>query len=182
MSEMGSEEFLETPATLLNDAIIQFTGCIGEALNADGKEGVCSYGWTIGDTYVPFDPDEDNDACSEEEAFCSQAWVRVTNITPQPDAFSGWDKASCTLQLSLGLEVGVLRCCEIPEGGEAPTESGVLGDAMQAMDDMNTILCAALSCGGDEDDLFVSIDVGQWVPTGPLGGQYGGIWNFTVDL
>lgn len=181
MSEMGSEEFPETPADRLNDAIIAFTGCIGEALNADGKEGVCSYGWTIGDTYVPFDPDEDNDSCTEEEAVCSQMWVRVTNLTPLPVAVENWDTTTCALQMSMGLEVGILRCVEIPEGGEAPTESNVLADAMQSMDDMNTILCAALGCEGVEDK-FDKITVGQWVPTGPDGGQYGGIWTFTAEL
>lgn len=48
--------------------------------------------------------------------------------------------------------------------------------AMQSMDDMNRILCAALGC-----EVWEHIDVGTWVPWGPLGFQYGGMWTFTVE-
>src|SRR5699024_8748069 len=112
-------------------AMATFTGDIGQAL-----DDICSYGWTIGDSYVPFNPDDDSE-CDEEEAMCSQMWVRVVQISPAvvDEAWGG----TCSLALQVDLEVGVLRCVEIPEGGEAPTESGVLEAAMLAMDDMNTV-------------------------------------------
>lgn len=167
---MGSDDLPKTMEERLHDALIEFTGCIGNAL-----EGVCSYGLTIGEVYVPFDPDEE-DECEEDEAICSQAWVRVDGVTPAPmePSFDGTD---CAVVLRIGLEVGVLRCVEIPDKGEAPTASDVLIAAMQSMSDMLAIQCAAFSC-----EVWSSIELGEWTPSGPLGGQYGGIWTFTVEL
>ena len=171
MSEMSLGSV--TPADLLNESLIAFTGCVGEAV-----EDICSYGLTIGESYVPFDPDEndddEDDDCGEDEAACSQLWVRVTNITPL--STEGFDGGTCSSILRIGLEVGILRCFEINEGGEAPNATQVLLAATQGMDDMNAIYCAAMAC-----EVWEAINVGEWTPTGPLGGQYGGIWTFTVE-
>lgn len=158
-----------TPGDRVNQAVVAFTGCIGEGLS-----DICSYGWTIGDTYVPFDPDPEDDACDEEEVYCSQAWVRVMDITPLGSETWGGD---CGTVLQLTLEVGVLRCVEIPEDGEAPNATSVLVAAMQSMDDMNAVYCAAMEC-----EVWNSIESGQWTPMGPQGGQYGGYWTFTVEV
>lgn len=158
------------PTDLVNDALVAFAGCICQALS-----DICSCSLTIGETYVPFRPDEDDD-CPEDEEICSQAWVRVGSIQPSPGAVEGWE-GNCALSLDLVLEVGVLRCIEIPEDGEAPYAEDVLTAAMQSMSDMNTILCAALGC-----EVWASINVGTWTPMGPLGGQYGGTWTFTATL
>lgn len=165
---LGSDE-LPTPADRLNDALIGFTGCVGNSL-----EDLCSYGLTIGDSYVPFDPDPEDD-CDAEEVMCSQAWVRVMSV--QPISTVGWDGGDCATVLRLDVEVGVVRCIEIPEKGEAPPASEVMVAAMQAMEDMNAIYCAAMGC-----EVWDSINVGQWSPFGPLGGQYGGTWTFTVEV
>lgn len=168
MSVMGSDETPATGADRLNEALVAFTGCIGEAL-----EDICSYSLTIGESYVPFAPDEDDD-CDDGEEQCSQAWVRVTDVTPTSS--EGWDD-DCATVLRIGLEVGVLRCIEIPEDGEAPTGLDVMAAAMQSMTDMNVIYCAAMAC-----EVWESIESGQWSPEGPLGGQYGGMWTFTVEV
>lgn len=165
---MSSDE-IPDPAAALNEALVAFTGCIGEAL-AD----ICSYGLTIGETYVPFDPDPEDD-CDEDEVACSQAWVRVMAVQPAhvTESFEG----DCGGVMRLDLEVGVLRCLEIPEGGEAPTATDVLVASMQAMTDMRAIHCAAMAC-----EVWDSIETGQWSPSGPLGGQYGGTWTFSVEV
>lgn len=159
-----------TPDERLIDALLAFTGCVGGAL-----KGICSYGLTIGEAYVPFDPDPE-DSCEEDEVACSQAWVRVTDVQPAPGSPEGWS-GDCALALRMGLEVGVLRCLDVPEDGEAPTASDVLVAAMQSMEDMNALLCAAMGC-----EVWDAIRVGTWSPSGPLGGQYGGIWTFSVDI
>lgn len=164
---IGSDEIL-TPDERLHDALIGFTGCVGEAL-----EDLCSYGLTIGESYVPFDPDpEDN--CDAEEVMCSQAWVRVMSV--QPTGSTGWS-GDCATVLRIDLEVGVIRCIEIEEEGEAPKASDVLVAALQAMTDMNAIFCAAMAC-----EVWESIESGAWSPAGPLGGQYGGSWTFMVEV
>ena len=164
---VGPEEY--DGADRISTAIVAFLGCIEVAL-----DGICSIGWTIGDSYVPFDPDDDDDACEEEEVYCSQAWVRVMDILPVSQDSFGDD---CATVMRIGLEVGVLRCVEVPEDGEAPKATDVLLSAMQSMEDMNAIYCAAMDC-----EVWNSIDAGQWLPNGPQGGQYGGTWNFTVEI
>ena len=169
---MPDEEVSGNPAAdRLNAALMEFAGCVVSAL-----EDICTYSVTIGQAYVPFNPDDDDD-CDPDEAICSQAWVRVMNVqaVDQQYSFAGGDGCSATLRIQL--EVGVLRCVEIPEKGEAPTATDVLVASMQAMTDMLAIQCAAQEC-----DSFMDIQTGQWSPSGPLGSQYGGIWTFSVDL
>lgn len=157
----------------LNEALVAFTGAIGTALYK-----ICSYGLTYGDTYVPFMPDEIDNTCSdEEEALCSQAWVRVVEVHPTPGAAESWNGGDCAIELSVTLEVGTVRCVSIPEGGEAPTVTDALSAALQANEDMLTIHCAAMSL-----EVWSSISSGTWTPHGPMGGQYGGIWTFTVTI
>jgi len=174
----GSDEQPITLADRINHALVEFTGCIGTSLDE-----ICSYSLTFGEVYVPFVPNEDDDCDTEDD--CNQAWVRVTDITVAYDE-KGWDaspggdgtcEGTCGGTFVVGLEVGVLRCYEVPEGGEAPTAELVLASAMQSMEDMSAIFGAAMNC-----QVWESIVPGQWQPEGPLGGQYGGFWNFTVEL
>lgn len=158
----------------LQAALVEFSGCIGNAL-----DGICSFGLTMGENYVPFDLDEDED-CDEENGEmpdCSQAWVRVMSVTPTPGAPVSWDGKEVGVELMIDLEVGVIRCLDIPEDGEAPTTTEVLTQALQSVEDMNDMLCAAMSC-----DVWESISIGSWAPLGPLGGQHGGSWTFTVTV
>lgn len=159
-----------SPADALNDALAEFTSCICLAL-----PDICSCSLTIGQSYVPFRPDED-DECEDEEEACSQAWVRLVSSQPAESSVSGWG-GDCSLVMTLTLEVGVLRCFPVEEDGEAPTGTDVMAAAFQSNDDMQTILCAALGC-----EVWDSLSVGQWSPIGPLGGQYGGTWTFTVEV
>lgn len=153
----------------LQNALLAFTHAVCGTL-----EHVCSYGLTIGESYVPFDPDDEDD-CEDEEVHCTQAWVRVAGVTASGgiDSFGG----ACAVVLRMDLEVGILRCIEVEEGGEAPKAGDVLVAAMQSMRDMNSIYREAIGL-----EVWDAIYPGQWVPNGPAGGQYGGIWMFTVEL
>lgn len=184
MSEMalpGSDETRDGLAEAINAALIGFTGCIGIAL-----DGICTYSLMFGESYVPFRPDEEDDCGDDEDEWCAQAWVRVTDVAVSynekgfdtgPSDQDGSCEGACGGTFTIGLEVGVLRCYEVPEDGEAPTAMQVMTTAMQSMIDMSAIYQAALNC-----DVWQSINVGAWQPEGPLGGQYGGFWNFTVEL
>lgn len=159
----------------LHNSLVAFTQAIGEAL------GVCSYGLTIGQDYVPFEPDDD-DGCDEDEedaVSCTQAWVRVESVVPT-GGVSLIDGSDCDSVLRINLEVGILRCIVVEEGGEAPKAADVLGAAITSMSDMTAIYRAAV--GPEAPEVWDSITAGQWTPSGPLGGQYGGIWQFTVEL
>jgi len=179
MTELGSDEVPNTLADRINTALVAFTGCIGESLDE-----ICSYSLTFGEAYVPFKPDED-DEC-EEDYECNQAWVRVTGIEVRfadkgfdstPGGDTGKCEGACGGDFEIGLEVGVLRCYHVPEKGEAPDATDVMAMALQQMEDMAALFGAAMNC-----EVWESIDPGQWNPEGPLGGQYGGYWNFSVQL
>jgi hypothetical protein len=163
---------IPSKADALNDALVAFTGAIGEAVT-----GICSYGLTYGDTYVPFAPDDIDQTCTDvEEAMCSQVWVRLISASPSPGAVEAWT-GDCAIEMSMQLEVGVVRCVGIPEGGEAPAATDALIAAIQANDDMMAIHCAAMAT-----EVWSSITTGTWQPHGPIGGQYGGTWDFTVTI
>lgn len=165
----------------ITSALLGFTGCIGNSL-----DDICTYSLTFGEIYVPFIADEDSE-CEEGEEACSQVWVRVTDVNVAfppneqmdnaPSAGNGCDGPQCGGTFVLGLEVGVLRCYEVPEDGEAPTATQVMAGAIQAMYDMSALYQAAMQC-----EVWSGIDPGTWQPEGPLGGQFGGYWNFTVEL
>lgn len=150
------------------EALMQFTQCIGQAL-----DDICSYGLTIGETYVPFAPDPEDD-CEDEEEWCSQVWVRVTDT--QVDTSNGWS-GSCAVDMTYGLEVGVLRCFPAEENGEAPQAADVTAGALQMIEDQQKIFCAAVECNA-----WGRILPGSWSPVGPMGMQFGGIWTFRVEL
>lgn len=159
----------------LHNALVAFTQAIGEAL------AVCSYGLTIGQDYVPFEPD-DEDECDEDEedaASCTQAWVRVVSVVPT-GGVSLIDGSDCASVLRIDLEAGVYRCIVVEEGGEAPKAADVLGAAIQSMSDMTAIYRAAM--GEEAPEVWDTITAGSWTPSGPSGGQYGGIWTFSVEL
>lgn len=183
MSEMtlGSDEHPNTLADAINAALVGFTGCIGSAL-----DGICSYSLTFGEVYVPFKPDEGDDCDEDTAEDCNQVWVRVTDVGVKfddkgfdttPGGDTGKCEGACGGTFVIGLEVGVLRCYEVAEEGEAPTATEVMSYAMQSMIDMSALFGAAMNC-----EVWESIDTGAWQPEGPLGGQYGGYWNFTVEL
>lgn len=160
----------DTLAERLRDALIAFSTCVGLAV-----PDICSFGLTIGESYVPFNPDPEDD-CDEDETSCSQLWVRVEAVNEVPGTMS-WD-GDCAATLSLDIEVGVLRCLDIPADGEAPVATEMLIASTQAMSDMVAIRCAALSCEAWPE----AVQVGPWRPLGPLGGQYGGLWMFSVEI
>ena len=175
MSEMESD-YTPDPAGRLHTALLSFTSRVGLAL-----PDICSYGLTVGQSYVPFNPDPEDD-CDDEEAMCSQVWVRVVDINEQRGTES-WDGGSCAPTLNLTLEVGVLRCFVIPEDGEAPTATEVTAAGLRAMSDMIALRCAALDQSETDDAVdFDSVSAEGWSPSGPSGGQYGGSWLFSASL
>lgn len=185
MSEMalGSDEHPNTLADAINAALVGLAGCVGSAL-----DDICTYSVTFGEAYVPFQPDEGEECDEDTEEDCNQAWVRVTDVNVVMDD-KGWDttpggddgscEGACGGTFQIGVEIGVLRCYPIPEKGEAPTATDVMSYSMQSMIDMTAIYQAAMNC---DDAGIEHIVVGQWQPEGPLGGQYGGFWNFTIEV
>jgi len=140
-------------------------------------DGLCTYGLTIGETYVPFDPDEEDECPHGENRWeCSEGWVRVVGIVPT-GTVEGMN-GQCVASLRITLEVGVLRCFPTPDNGEAPSASDVFLGVEQSMTDMTTMYRGAMRTQPQWD----ALSAGQWRPMGPAGLQYGGQWTFTADL
>src|SRR5215207_570693 len=80
-----------------------------------GEPGFCFCGVIIGeDTYdLSGIGDCENDACG-------QAWIRVTQAYMASDlGEQDTDGGNCSLELNVDLDIGVLRCIETPDKGEA---------------------------------------------------------------
>lgn len=155
-------------------ALTDMAECVGK-----GLDYVCSWSVMFTEMYVPFEPslgEDGADPCDDEEAPCSQAWVRVSAVTPlAEESWAG--PGGCAMALRLNIEVGVSRCLDIPEGAEAYPEEEIFLSAFQSARDMNAILCAAMGC-----EVWDRLEAGAWTPVGPMGGFYGGEWTFTADI
>lgn len=192
MTDGGFEiEDAPTPGAALTVGLLNISESVGQSL-----PDLCSYGLTVGESYVPFDPDEEDEDCGHDEGGCSQAWVRVMGINDRPlsaDGGDGWgdgdldgwgdddddkDDEDCKCGFVVDFEVGAIRCFPAADGGAAPTATEVLLAASQTMDDMSMIRCAVMNTKWDG----ASLEVGQWVPMGPAGMMYGGVWTFTVTI
>lgn len=161
----------ETPQELpladrINADLAALAGCV-----CAGLDPVCACAIMVGSELYDFQPDED---CEEE---CSRAWVRVAEAYPatgigiQEEATN----ANCEGMINLQIEIGVVRCIEVPSDGEAPTVSALLAASVQQIRDMVAIRKAILCCEHFEDYML-----GTYTPIGPEGPQIGGIWTMAV--
>jgi hypothetical protein len=113
------------------------------------------------------------DSCDEA---CGMAWVRLVDVVPAnglgvPNTNAG----NCGSALGIDVEVGLVRCFEIPADGQAPTVEQMLSAAVQQSADMLTMRRAISCCSSSKE--FV---VDGYVPVGPQGAVVGGIWNLSM--
>lgn len=113
-----------------------------------------------------------------EGGACGQAWIRVTQAYMASDlGEQDTDGNNCSLELNVDLDIGVLRCLETPDRGEANTPEELLAAFRQQNADMLAVRRAVLCCDAvDSRDIIL----GLWSPQGPAGGIYGGIWTATL--
>lgn len=145
-------------------------GCVCEKVNAVNE--TCFCGITLGDQYVS------TSGIGDCEEACGEAWVRITGAYPstvvgQPN----FNLDNCGASMGVDIEIGVLRCLEVPEGGEAPTPEQFLEAANVQIKDMIAIRDAVLCC-----EHFPSYILGAWTPIGPDGGLVGGSWTISVGV
>lgn len=139
----------------------------------DDTSSMCFCGILPGEQWYDVSDCEDN---------CGQAWVRVAQVFParslgEPDVTYGFtDTGNCGAVLSLTVEMGVLRCLEIPEDGTAQSAPILLAAAEQQMKDMLDIRKAVVCCTSFSEKLM-----GVWTPIGPVDGSViGGFWTVTL--
>lgn len=115
-----------------------------------------------------------------EDGHCGgMAWVRMGNTYPSqgvgiPSALVG----NCNFELSITIEVGVLRAVEFGDDqGNMPSAEELLGQSAQQYKDMVSLLAAIQCCDALPSKDYI---LGNFTPTGPLGGLLGGRWNLTL--
>jgi hypothetical protein len=84
---------------------------------------------------------------------------------------------NCGKGFGFDIEVGVLRCVNIPDEGEALDPDEMLVAANQQTDDMLSMQKAIMCCDSLNN---VDFTVGVYVPAGPDGGVLGGTWSLSV--
>lgn len=157
----------------LSTSLEGLAACLCAELQAMAAPFVCFCGVIIGeDTY-----DLSGIGDCEDNA-CGQAWIRVTQAYMASDlGEQDVDGNNCSLELNVDLDIGILRCLEVPEKGEANTPEELLAAFRQQNEDMLAIRRAVLCCDAiDTRDVIL----GLWTPQGPQGGIYGGIWTATL--
>lgn len=153
----------------INARLAELAACL--CAQIDGGDSMCFCGVMPGEQWYDLTGE-----CEDDQ--CGQAWVRVVNVYPStvlgvPDT----SFQNCGKALSFDLEMGVIRCWHIPDGGEAPDAAQLLSASDQQVKDMIDMRKAIECCESFEDYTLT-----VWSPIGPSGGIYGGLWNLTVGV
>jgi hypothetical protein len=110
---------------------------------------------------------------------CGMAWVRLVNMFASEgiiDAFQ--EPGNCNAETSFTVEVGILRCMTVgDESGEPPTPEEYLESAQLQIADALCMKRAIVCCEALPNKDYM---LGPYLPTGPLGGIYGGTWQLTT--
>lgn len=112
---------------------------------------------------------------------CGQAWVRLITAYPAvaPGVGPSDPSAACGTFLGADIEIGVVRCIEVPLDG-SPPDSGMLEAAtIQQIDDLALMRSVIACCDGLADIDYV---LGTYSPIGPQGLVAGGTWTLSVAL
>lgn len=134
----------------------------------DGGEDMCFCGVLPGDQWY--------DMTGECDDKCGMAWVRLAGTFPSftlPQPAQGFQ--ACDAPLALQIEVGVIRCLEVPDDGSPPSAAELLA-AMQVQHKDMLDMRAVLSCC----DAFPEYVLATWAPIGPAGALLGGTWGIVV--
>lgn len=105
-------------------------------------------------------------------------WVRLISAYPSESIGQQSQRVgNCGTGTGFDLEVGIMRLVTIEENAPDPAES--LAQVEQQLKDMVTMRRAITCCDAIQGNDYI---LGQYVPSGPLGGALGGSWTVYVGL
>lgn len=109
-------------------------------------------------------------------ADAGQAWVRLRGgydglVAGQANS----DPDQCAGYLGATIEVGILRCFQLPKRGRELPPAQVQASALLQLQDMESIRAALICCDALTKGDWV---LGNYVPLGPAGPDLGGYWTF----
>jgi hypothetical protein len=151
------------------ERLTDLAACLCAQIEADGGPPTCFCGVIPGDAAV-------GDYAGDCDEKCGMAWVRLIMAYPAtgvgaPDETVG----NCSASLGFDVEVGILRCIDVPEDGSAPPAEEQVATTQLQVADMMTMWRAINCCEALPNKDFI---LGAYQPMGPLGALVGG--NFTL--
>lgn len=166
----GSDGDIEEDPIIL--AVLGYVECL-----RDEFAEICAAGWTVGETLVPFVPDDDSECADEDdEGACSYLGLRITGISHN-QITQGWGGACKEGTVQVSLELLIMKCFPTADNGEAPTATEVTASAIESMEDRARAIRAIQCC---QSATFEGIQ--SWSPVGPSGLQFGGRLLFTISV
>jgi hypothetical protein len=160
------EEFFNPFYNRLTD----LAACLCVQVEDSGLPGLCFCGVIPGDAAV-------GDHAGDCADVCGMGWVRLAAAYPAasvgvPDETPG----NCSSSMGLDVELGILRCIEIPADGTPPSSTALAEATELQQADMLVMWRAVMCC----DSISVKdAKMSGFRPMGPLGGLYGGA--FTIQ-
>lgn len=154
----------------ISDVLTDLAACLCAELTPEGEEGpgLCFCGVLPG-----------NQAALEYtwecDDLCGMAWVRLALSYPANGIGIVDERPSnCGAELGVDIEVGIIRCLELPEDGEAPDGATMLASSIEQADDIEAIRRAIACCSPLAETGYI---LGPYQPYGPQGGIVGGWWT-----
>jgi hypothetical protein len=147
----------------INAILADLATCLCAQILTDNLPPVCFCGVVPGqDVAMDYTGDCDD--------ACGMAWVRLATAYPsvtvgQPSQIQN----NCTAGIGLEIEMGIVRCLDVGEGGGPPEPEALTAAATLQVADIMAMWRAVACCRQSKD--FI---IGQYVPSGPQGGVVGG--------
>jgi hypothetical protein len=144
--------------------------CLCAQIEDSELPGLCFCGVVPGDAAVGDHAGDCNDVCG-------MGWVRLATAYPAASVgIPNEEPGNCSSGMGMDVEIGVLRCLEIPSDGSAPSAAALAEATELQQADMLMMWRAVMCC-----DAFIPSEVkmGGYRPMGPLGGLVGGA--FTIQ-
>jgi hypothetical protein len=151
--------------------------CLCAELTKDGAAGpdLCFCGVLPGEIVVADVGAEEN--CDNG---CGMAWTRIVSAYPaQTVGEVAVEPNTCGANLGVDIEVGILRCYQLPDNGDPPSPEVLAAAAARQADDMMSMYRAVKCCEALQE-FGIDYLLGIFTPSGPLGGVVGGTWTLSV--
>jgi hypothetical protein len=109
---------------------------------------------------------------------CGMAWVRLITTYPSVSVGAAAERpGNCAMGIGVDVEVGVVRCLDAGDEGEAPSPESMAESARLQAADMLAMWRAIACCRTSKDWIM-----GQYQPYGPEGGMVGGTFQIAMTV
>lgn len=159
-------------ADLVSNVLATLATCLCAQITTDGGPEPCFCGVVPGDAVV-------QDYAGNCVDLCGMAWVRLVSLYPASGVgFIDENAGNCASELGLEIEIGLMRCAEMPDDrGNPPTDAALLRSVELQTAGALTMRRAILCCPSLSPKDY---KLGPYAPAGPMGGLVGGTWQLSL--